>query len=33
MKTTTIKVKNDNSALKYFAIVSMKGSIAHANKL
>ena len=25
--------KKDNSALKYFAIVSMKGSMAHANKL
>ena len=25
--------KNDNSALKYLAIVSMKGKIAHANRL
>ena len=25
--------KKDNSALKYLAIVSMKGNIAHANKL
>ena len=25
--------KKDNSALKYFAIVSIKGNIAHANKL
>ena len=25
--------KKDNSALKYLAIVSIKGNIAHANKL
>ena len=25
--------KKDNSALKYLAIVSMKGNIAHANRL
>ncbi len=25
--------KNDNSALKYLAIVSMNGNIAHANRL
>ena len=25
--------KNDKSELKYFAIVSIKGSIAHASKL